>query len=177
MVTFVLTLTGPDRIGIVDDLTGLLLENGGNVETSRMTRLGGEFAVLMLVKMPADRYAGLEQGLEELKSRGYAISTAPVERAHAEVPPGWMSYRVQVDGADHEGIIHEVAHYLSERGINIESVDSESAPAPTSGVPLFSMSAVVSVPPHLSGSGWEARLQEIGAQRNLDIRVSGAIQR
>ena len=49
---FVLTLTGPDRIGIVDRVTGLLLDRGGNVETSRMARLGGEFAVLMLVSLP-----------------------------------------------------------------------------------------------------------------------------
>jgi len=48
----VLTLTGPDRIGIVEKVTGLLLERGGNVETSRMARLGGEFAVLMLVSLP-----------------------------------------------------------------------------------------------------------------------------
>jgi glycine cleavage system transcriptional repressor len=27
---FVLTLTGPDRIGIVDEVTGLLLRRGGN---------------------------------------------------------------------------------------------------------------------------------------------------
>ena len=47
--TFVLTLTGPDRIGFVEKVTGLLLERGGNVETSRMARLGGEFAILMLV--------------------------------------------------------------------------------------------------------------------------------
>ena len=51
---FVLTLTGPDRIGIVERVTRVLLDRGGNVETSRMARLGGEFAILMLVSMPAD---------------------------------------------------------------------------------------------------------------------------
>ena len=66
---FVLTLTGPDRIGIVDEVTGLLLERGGNVETSRMARLGGEFAVLMLVSMPADRYSGLDDDLGRLTAR------------------------------------------------------------------------------------------------------------
>ena len=45
----VLTLTGPDRIGIVESVTGLLVARGGNVEMSRMARLGGEFAILMLV--------------------------------------------------------------------------------------------------------------------------------
>jgi glycine cleavage system transcriptional repressor len=169
---FVLTLTGPDRIGIVDEVTGLLLERGGNVETSRMARLGGEFAVLMLVSMPAGRFSGLEEGLEPLTAQGYKLTTTTADRTYAEAHPGWLPYRIEVQGADHEGIIHEVAHYLSERGISIESADSESTPAPTSGVPLFAMTARVVVPPGLSGTGWEAGLEEIGGRLNLDVRVS-----
>ena len=61
---FVLSLTGPDRIGFVEKVTAVLLARGGNVETSRMARLGGEFAVLMLVSMPAEQYPSLEGDLE-----------------------------------------------------------------------------------------------------------------
>jgi glycine cleavage system transcriptional repressor len=169
---FVLTLTGPDRIGIVDEVTGLLLQRGGNVETSRMARLGGEFAVLMLVSMPSDRFSGLDKGLEDLTAQGYKVTTTQAGRTYAEAHPGWLPYRIEVQGADHEGIIHEVAHYLSRRGISIESVDSESTPAPTSGVPLFAMTARLVVPPALADEGWEAGLEEIGRRMNLDITVS-----
>jgi glycine cleavage system transcriptional repressor len=169
---FILTLTGPDRIGIVDEVTGLLLERGGNVETSRMARLGGEFAVLMLVSMPAERFTGLEKGLGTLTAQGYKVTTTQAEQTYAEAHAGWLSYRVEVQGADHEGIIHEVAHYLSSHGISIESMDSECTPAPTSGSPLFAMTAQVVVPPGLSGTDWEAGLEEIGSRLNLDIRVA-----
>lgn len=168
---FILTLTGPDRIGIVDEVTGLLLERGGNVETSRMARLGGEFAVLMLVSMPSPQFSGLDASLERLTARGYKFTTTPTERTYAEEYRGWLPYRIEVTGADHEGIIHEVAHYLSERGINIEAIESEATPASTSGVPLFSMSALVVVPPQLTGQGWEAGLEEIGGRMNLDVEV------
>src|SRR3954464_6505938 len=169
---FVLTLTGPDRIGIVDEVTGLLLERGGNVETSRMARLGGEFAILMLVSMPTAQFPSLENDLEGLAARGYKVTTTPVEQTSAESHLGWLPYQIEVQGADHEGIIHEVAHYLSEHGISIESVDSECTPGSTSGVPLFAMKTRVIVPPSLSGKGWEAGLDELGDRRNLDIRVS-----
>jgi glycine cleavage system transcriptional repressor len=169
---FVLTLTGPDRIGIVDEVTGLLLERGGNVETSRMARLGGEFAVLMLVSMPAERFAGLDDDLGRLTAQGYKVTTTQAQRTYAESHPGWLPYRIEVHGADHEGIIHEVAHYLSGLGISIESVESESSPAPTSGTPLFAMKAEVVVPPALSGTGWEAGLEEVGGRMNLDVRVT-----
>ncbi len=168
---FVLTLTGPDRIGIVDDVTRLLLDRGGNVETSRMARLGGEFAILMLVSMPADSLASLEQDLSRLTAQGYKVTTTPAEHSYAEAHPGWLPYRIEVHGADHEGIIQEVAHYLSQLGISIESMDSETTPAPISGVPLFAMTALVVVPPSLSGQEWEDGLEELGGHTNLEIRL------
>ena len=168
----VLTLTGPDRIGFVDEVTGLLLDRGGNVETSRMVRLGGEFAILMLVSMPAEQFSSVGKDLERLTARGYKVTTTPAERTYAEAHAGWLAYRIEVHGADHEGIIHEIAHYLSENGISIETVDSESTPAPTSGAPLFAMTARVIVPPNLSGKSWKAGLEDIGDRMNLDIKVS-----
>ena len=75
-------------------------------------------------------------------------------------------------GADHEGIIHEVAHYLSERGINIESMDTETTAAATSGTPLFSMDARVVVPQALLSQNWRAALDGVGQQLNVDIDVA-----
>jgi glycine cleavage system transcriptional repressor len=168
----VLTLTGPDRIGIVEDVTGLLVARGGNVEVSRMARLGGEFAILMLVSIPAEHVADLETDLESLPARGYKVTTTLVQPSRADVQAGWIPYRIEVHGADHEGIIQEVAHYLSQRGINIESMDSETTPAPISGVPLFTMTAEIAVPPRLAGQGWDAGLEDLGSHLNVEIRVA-----
>jgi glycine cleavage system transcriptional repressor len=168
---FVLTLTGPDRIGFVGTVTRLLLDRGGNVETSRMARLGGEFAILMLVSMPAESRTLLERDFEALTSDGYKLTLAAADPPEVGAHAGWLPRRIEVQGADHEGIIHDVAQFLSEQGINIESVDSETTPAPITGVPLFSMIARVVVPPDLSGEAWTTALAEIGEARNLEIRV------
>jgi glycine cleavage system transcriptional repressor len=168
----VLTLTGPDRIGIVENLTGLLVARGGNVEVSRMARLGGEFAVLMLVSVPSEQLDGLESDLDRLAAQGYKVTTTQARQSHAEARAGWVPYRIEVHGADHEGIIQEVSRYLSHRGINIESMDSETTPAPISGVPLFTMTGEVAVPPEMVGTGWEAGLDDLSSQLNLEIRIS-----
>ncbi len=44
------TAIGPDRTGIVRDLSAGITEAGGNIRESRMTTLGSEFAVMMLVE-------------------------------------------------------------------------------------------------------------------------------
>lgn len=170
--TFVLTLTGPDRIGIVDKLTEVLLQHSGNVETSRMARLGGEFAVLMLVVMPAEQFAGLEGDLGGLAAQGYKVTLTPTEAMPAGGYPGWLPYQIQVHGADHEGIIHEVAHYLSQQDITIESVDTATTPAPHTGTPIFNMTAVVLVPPSLAGEEWQAGLGDVEHRLNVDIDVA-----
>ncbi|HET6419481.1 MAG TPA: ACT domain-containing protein [Geobacteraceae bacterium] len=170
----VFTLTGPDRVGIVETVTGMLLNRGGNVETSRMARLGGEFAILMLVSMPPDQLDGLSGDIEKLAAQGYKVTTGRTGRTYAEAHAGWLPYQIEVQGADHEGIIHEVSRYLSERGINIESMETETSHAPVSGAPLFSMTALVAVPSELCGKGWEIDLEEMGNQLNVDIKVSAA---
>jgi glycine cleavage system transcriptional repressor len=169
--TIVLSMIGKDRIGIVDDITQLVLNRGGNIETSRMARLGGEFAILMLVSLPAADVDRLNRETAALIAQGYTITTTRAEPASTPSHSSWLPFRIEVRGADHEGIIHGIAHFLSERGINIESLDTNTTPAPVSGTPLFSMAAVVSVPPGLNDQGWVAALLEVGHRENVEIRV------
>jgi glycine cleavage system transcriptional repressor len=169
----VLTLTGPDRIGLVEEITLLLLERGGNVEASRMARLGGEFAMLMLVSLPGDQIPRLDGDIGGLVSRGYAVTVSRTGEVADGAHPGWLPCTIAVHGADHEGIIHEVAGHLSARGVNIESMDTVTTRAPVSGTPLFGMTAVVAVPPGLTVPDLESSLAEVGRRLNVDIEVAG----
>jgi glycine cleavage system transcriptional repressor len=168
----VFTLSGSDRIGIVEGVTRLLLEHGGNVETSRMVRLGGEFAMLALVSLPTEKAASLEGVVGILAAQGYQVSARQTEQTYAEKYAGWLPFQIEVHGTDHEGIIHQIAHYLSQRGINIESMDTGTSPAPMSGTPLFNMDALVMVPPALKRQDWQGDLDEIGDQLCVDIHVT-----
>jgi glycine cleavage system transcriptional repressor len=170
--SIVLTLSGSDRTGIVEEVTGLLLGLGGNVESSRMARLGGEFAILTLVTLPAERLAELDRALQHLADQGYKLTTTRTEPSHAEKYRGWLPFRIEVHGADHEGIVHDISLDLARRGINIESAETGTSSAPISGTPLFAMSALVLVPPGLAETEWIAELAEVAHQSNVDIEVS-----
>ncbi len=45
----VITAVGDDRTGIVNELSEEILNDGGNIEDSRMAVLGGAFTIIMLV--------------------------------------------------------------------------------------------------------------------------------
>jgi len=171
----VLTLTGPDRVGLVERVTGILLELGGNIAGSRMTRLGGEFAMLMLLSLPDGAVERVEPALASLRAEGYATTVVRTDQdgtRHA----GWLPYEIEVAGADHEGIMHDIAAGLARSGITIETMETETAPAPDTGTPLFSMKARVLVPPHLGEADWTSTLAQAGEQANVDVTVSSARQ-
>ncbi len=175
--TIVLTLSGPDRVGIVDEITGALFDLGANVETSRMARLGGEFAILMQVVLSAEQRAGLHQALEFLSARGYRFTVAETEEVPPTTCPECLTYEIAVTGADHEGIVHDIAHGLSQRGINITSLETATSPAPVSGTPLFSMTAVVEVPPTVPEDEWKPALTEAAHRENVDVRIGPVTKR
>ena len=45
----VISAVGGDRTGVIHDLTRIILDCGGSIKESRMTGLGAEFAMLLLV--------------------------------------------------------------------------------------------------------------------------------
>ncbi|MBD3265411.1 transcriptional regulator, partial [bacterium] len=135
--SLVLTLTGKDQIGLVEKVTKTILEYNGNVDASRMARLGGEFAIIMLISIPAQQFDALVQGMQYLKEEGFAITTRPTEPVEPAKTTGWLPYQIEVKGADHEGIIHAIAQHLAEHRINVETMDTDMIKAPLSGTPLF----------------------------------------
>ncbi|KAA3664115.1 MAG: transcriptional regulator [Chloroflexi bacterium] len=167
----VITLTGEDRVGIVDDVTKIILANSGNVESSRMARLGGLFAMLMLVAVAEEQLAGLQAALDSLRSQGFELSTRFTVRGVSKKFEGWHNFQIDVRGADHEGIIHDITHHLAQQGVSVESIDTGTEDAPFGAMKLFVMSATVFAPPSLSLPVLQEELEEVGKQLNVDVNI------
>ena len=167
----VITVTGNDRVGIVDDVTKIILAYQANVDASRMARLGGEFAMLMLVSVAEEQRSGLEESLNSLRHQGFELAIRPTESSSAQNFAGWRSFHIDVRGADHEGIIHEVAHRLARQGASVETIDTGTEDAPFGGTKLFTMDATVLAPPTLSQASLQEELDAVGQELNVDITV------
>jgi len=168
----VMTFTGHDRPGIVEYLTKLILDHGGNVEASRMSRLGGEFAVLMLIAVPSPKFEALRETVRGLRSEDYKVTTRETNHSYGRTFSGWLPFQIKVVGADHEGIIHQITRHLAGRGVNIETMDTGLVEAPMSGTPLFTMSAVVLAPPDLPYHDLRDELAAVGDSLNVNTEVS-----
>jgi len=141
----VISALGEDRPGIVNSLSATILEHGCSIADSRMSVLGGEFALILLVTGSWDSVAKLENALPAAsKSLGLAVSFKHTEKRKHGAP--LVPYDIEVVSMDHTGIVHDVADFLSSRDINIETMDTETYSAAHTGTPMFSLSMRISIP-------------------------------
>ena len=167
----VVTTVGPDRRGMVEKITDVMVNHQANIEESRMARLGGEFAVIMLVSLPGKKEEKLLAGLDNLKELGLTVISRRTNLSRLEKFQGYVPYEISVVGADHEGIVHMVAHYLFQQQIQVETMDTHVTKAPTTGTPIFSMHATVQVPPEISLSQLRHKMEDVGDELGVDIEV------
>jgi len=141
----VITASGEDKVGIVDQLSGKITESGCNIEESRMSVLGEQFALIMLLSGPWNALSKLEGQLEILsKLLGLTIihkRTQQRKRTQPAVP-----YSVEVLAMDHPGIVRNLAAFFSKNGINIEELQTDTYPAPHTGTSMFSVTLTVGIP-------------------------------
>lgn len=163
----VLSALGKDRPGIVDRLTKLVLDYNCNIVDSRMTVLGGEFAILMMVQGNWNTLAKLENALPDLRnSMGLTIISERTEERRSDEKV--MPYLVEVVALDHPGIVHGLAGFFSERGINIEDLVTGTYAAPHTGTQMFSVHMTIGVPGAVHIAELRDEFMDFCDERNLD---------
>jgi glycine cleavage system transcriptional repressor len=174
----VLSALGPDRPGLVAEVTEYLTERGANVEDSRMAVLGGEFGILVLVSGAPERIAAVERDHATLTAgTGLAVmlrrTKSPEEHRRAAVIP----CLVTAEAIDQEGIVRAVARALHRVGVNIVSLETTAYEAPVTGSPLFRLEARVDVPQATGIAKVRRAMDEVAEAENLDIDVRSLIAR
>ena len=158
---------GSDRTGLVYDLTRVVVDCGGNILESRMTALGNEFAVLMLVGGNWHTLAKLEGELAKLaESAGLAITSRRTEPRGTRAD--MMSYTVDVVCLDQPGVLHALSGFFSARGIDIGDVTTRSYAAAHTGAPMFSVYMVVHVPTRIHIAALREEFLDLCDNLNLD---------
>lgn len=168
----VLSALGPDRPGLVAQITKHVADHGGNVEDSRMAILGGEFGVMLLLSGTRDELAAITRDLHHLeKATGLSMLTRPTVSPEAHRKAAAMPCLITATALDQEGIVRSVAAALHDIGINIVSLETSTYPAAMSGHPLFKLEAKVDVPRGVSIARVRERMDDVAGKLDLDVEV------
>jgi glycine cleavage system regulatory protein len=166
--TFVLTVIGADRPGLVGRLSAAVADHGGNWLESRMAHLGGQFAGIVRVGVPADREAALLTTLQGLETDGISV------RAHKDTvsaPSTGTLATLEVVGQDRPGIVRQISLLLASHKVNVEELETHWEHAAMSGEMLFTARAEVRLPATCTVSQLRQALEQIAADLMVDVAV------
>ena len=163
----VLSAIGTDRTGIVQDISEVVLACGGNIEESRMTTLGAEFATLMLVSGNWHTLDKLERGLEKLGKNDNL--TVTIRKTDARpTKEDRMPYAVDVVSLDTPGIVFSLANFFASRKIEIADVATRRYAAAHTGAPMFAVQMAVNIPSSVNLAQLRDEFLELSDRLNLD---------
>lgn len=160
------TAIGPDRAGVVRDLSQAVTSAGGSIRESRMIALGAEFAVLMLVSGNWHTVNKLQAQLQALDEQSGL--TVTVRETRARATESSAPYLIDVVTLDHEGIVFGLSHFFAARDLDIAEVSTRRYNAPHTGATMFSVQMTVSIPRHIHVATLRDEFLEYCDEHNLD---------
>ena len=124
----IITAFGQDRPGIVALMADSLYQLGCNIEDTCMTRLRGEFTMMLMVRLPEGIAA------EDLGQRLTPYTTPldlavlcramPDQAATRQTALETPTFMLSVYGADHPGIVAQVARTVAQHQGNITDMNT-----------------------------------------------------
>lgn len=167
--SIVLTLVGPDRPGLVEAVSDIVVRHGGNWLESRMAQLAGQFAGILRIEVPADQVHAIEESLLMLKPAELQIVVVPADSTGYRPPS--CPLRLHLVGQDRPGIVREIAQVLADRGVNVEELHTECQSAPMSAEVLFIATARLRIPDDLGLNELRSALERIASDLMVDVTL------
>ena len=167
---FAVAAVGADRPGIVAAVTGVLWDQGCNLEDTEMSVLRGHFAMMLVVSGPDTVSAGaLEAALTDVAGRLELV--VAVREIDDSVPasPAGEPWSVSVYGADQPGIVHRVTTVLADAGANV--VGLETRVIGDADRPVYAMLLDVTVPAAVDAAELGARLADEAARLGVECTM------
>jgi glycine cleavage system regulatory protein len=169
MASFVLTVIGDDRPGLVSELSAPIKARGASWERSQLSHLGGKFAGIVLVSVPTKELDALVEELMALGEQGLRVV---VERTDKPIERESVRFSLELLGADHPGIVAEISAALAAHGVSIEELTTDVREAPMAGGTIFEARAVLVAPPETKAEELRPMLEALAHELMVDIELS-----
>jgi len=163
----VLSAVGHDQPGIVNKLSQMIVERKGNISSSRMMALGGEFAIMLMVEGDEKNIEQIQAALSEIES-ALALTIVARKTQTNTTTSARIPYRVEVVSMDHPGIVQQVADFFSSHQANIEEMNTDTYSAAHTGTQMFALNMVVGLPADIKIGSLRIQFMDFCDNLNLD---------
>ena len=165
-----LSAVGRDKPGIVAAVSNVLFKAGCNVEDSTMARLGGDFAIMLMLRLPEGCTS--QQLAEQLAPVApqvqLTVHVADLRPEEAEPQPDSPRHLILVYGSDKPGIVARLTALLAERNVNITNLRTHVIQRAT---PLYVMTIEVELPRFIDQAELAKPLQTVAKELGVQIEI------
>jgi glycine cleavage system transcriptional repressor len=165
-----ITAIGADRTGLVLDLSKAISAAGGSILQSRMTTLGQEFAVLVLVSANWHAIKKVQEALAELQQNSDLTITLRETEQRASATPA-SPYNIDVVAIDEEGIVSGLADFFAAREIEIVDLNTRQYNAAHTGAAMFAVQMAIGVPATVHLATLREEFYQFCEEHNLDAII------
>lgn len=164
----IITAVGPDKPGMAHSVAQILFESGCNIEDTTMTRLSGQFSMILAVEPPADASIELlTQQMEKLReSHGLVVDVTDVPESDEPVSDA-PRYMLTAYGPEKTGLLAHLTGVLAQNGVNVTDVQTRVASAGR----VYIMLLQVELPAGLAPETLETQLQSGASDLQISLRV------
>ncbi|MDE2362080.1 MAG: hypothetical protein KGM42_05320 [Hyphomicrobiales bacterium] len=170
MTPLVLTLIGDDKPGLVAAVSQAVAAHGGTWLESRLARLSGKFAGIVLVGAPEAGVEAVTQALRDLGGAGLKVTVEPGADAPAESAPR-ETLDLEIVGNERPGIVRDLTRTLKSLGANIEEFSSGLESAPFTGQDMFRAKVRATLPEGVAPAQVRAMLERLAGEIMVDLTV------
>ncbi len=170
-VPLVLTAIGADRPGIVAELAKLAAACDASWQESRMARVAGQFAGIVALEVPEERYEALEHALHALEAQGLRVTIGDAVAAQPAPTTGQSGIVLDLVGHDRDGIVRDVSAILARHAVSIEELETEIEDASMSGERLFRARAHLQLPAAADLDVLRTDLETIADELMVDLSL------
>eukprot|EP00808_Paulinella_micropora_P013848 g3697.t1 len=166
----VITAAGPDRDGVVHDVSLEIDLVGGSIEESRMCMLGNQFVVMMLATLPHDGNPdNLAKNIQS-KLPGFYVGLKP---SGTKKPHKKQSRIMQITarGPDQPGVVKSLTELFVHFGMSVRDLNTSTYAAPFAGYTIFAVHSVVSIPTSVDMGELEASLKKFEERFGYDVEM------
>lgn len=140
------SITCPDRLGLVAAISGCLFDLGGNLGDTMFAVLGGAAEFTSVVELPQG--VGLEDVTAALRARPELeqaeVSVEPFVLAPVHDAQARVTHRITVSGGDRPGLVARLSEVFVEFGVNVVRLNAERIPGPAG--PTYGVIIAVHIP-------------------------------
>ncbi|WP_374547333.1 glycine cleavage system protein R [Rhodoblastus sp.] len=164
----VLTVIGRDRPGLVSMVSETIAAHGGNWLDTRMARLAGQFAGILLVAIAEEKADALVVSLRQLEAQGLRFI---IEQSDEQTSTDGRALLLELVGLDRPGIVRDISRVLAALNVNIYELESERVVGSFSGEAMFKAKARLTLPDGLDVEILRGSLEALAHELMVDLSL------